>query len=281
MLIALSANAQVNLTFTPSKATWATLGDAYGEVVGQVSLTGTDKFDHIEAEMRCTEDPEQYITFINMYSPKGDLRCATGDNWKHQLYNGYHYTLIIRAFDVPYYDSEPIKTTSYNIVGQGITAPVYTDINLTGVGLQPNPLYLNGYNVNGPSFDVTFSAPLSSVKAWWAMGMDGSMNLEVVKKNSNGTVWTVLLPSDAQFAEGSINVQITGWDLNGIQIRGTESGEHSFALNIVTGTTTGISNAALVPANDIENKAYNLAGQKVSPSTKGIVILNGKKVLNR
>lgn len=276
----LVANASVEIVFTPTKTTWATLGSSTGETVGTVEVTGMTEFDHIEAEMRCAEDPDQYITFINMYTTGGNLRCATGEGWQHNLYNGYHYTMTIKAFDVPYYGVQPVKTLEYKVVGTGITAPVFIDVNVTNVSLQRNSLYLNGYNMNGPSFDITFSQPLSEVEAWWAMGMDGSMALTASKKSNDGKTWTIMLPPGASSEEGSLNIQVTGWDANGTQIRG-EGGEHSFAFNIVVnGTPTGINNMT-DNANAYSSKAFNLCGQSVSKTTKGIVIVNGKKILNK
>ena len=43
-----------------------------------------------------------------------------------------------------------------------------------------------------------------------------------------------------------------------------------------TSTPTGISNATVTPATQ-DAKIYNLAGQQVDASYKGVVIKNGKK----
>ncbi|MBR5764455.1 MAG: hypothetical protein IKX93_07525 [Bacteroidaceae bacterium] len=50
----------------------------------------------------------------------------------------------------------------------------------------------------------------------------------------------------------------------------------SYALNF---GTTGIEKAAITDAEDA--KAYNLAGQRVNPASKGITIINGHKYLNK
>lgn len=50
-------------------------------------------------------------------------------------------------------------------------------------------------------------------------------------------------------------------------------------LVIVQGDATGIENISAIPTTYTSNVAYNLMGQKVAGSAKGIIIKNGKKVL--
>lgn len=53
-------------------------------------------------------------------------------------------------------------------------------------------------------------------------------------------------------------------------------------LSIGFGETTGIERMQVVDDNaDSDHAAYNLAGQRVSPAAKGIVIINGKKYIDR
>lgn len=51
------------------------------------------------------------------------------------------------------------------------------------------------------------------------------------------------------------------------------------SLKIVENHETGISDITVKPATD--ERSYNIAGQRVSSSAKGIVIVNGKKYLNK
>jgi len=51
---------------------------------------------------------------------------------------------------------------------------------------------------------------------------------------------------------------------------------------VTDSSTDGIKNVGITEQKVIENDAvYNLQGQRVSPDTKGIVIKNGKKIVNR
>lgn len=46
-------------------------------------------------------------------------------------------------------------------------------------------------------------------------------------------------------------------------------------------TVDGIESVYTLPETDGNNQMYNLSGQKVNSSYRGIVIINGKKVINR
>jgi hypothetical protein len=47
------------------------------------------------------------------------------------------------------------------------------------------------------------------------------------------------------------------------------------------GTTTGVTNIEVNDNLDANAPMYNLAGQRVTKSYKGVVIVNGKKMLNK
>lgn len=265
--------AEPEIVFNCQKTDWATIGSENGEAVGTVTLkNGT--LDHFEAEIRCKEDIDQYITFANTSTNGGTLYCYCWEGGTYQLNSGYHYTITIKAFNVPYYGVAPIATTTYEFVGTGSTPiPYNDDIKLVKVDLNANNIIMNGYDINGMSFDVTFSAPVSQVVPWWAKGFDGTQMLTATKKNSSGTVWTVNLSSDVMSAEGAANIMIAAWDMNGVQLRG-DNGDHAFGINIVV---SGIAANMLTPAGNAK-KQYNLAGQQVSAG-KGIVISDGKKYI--
>jgi len=46
-------------------------------------------------------------------------------------------------------------------------------------------------------------------------------------------------------------------------------------------TATGINNVEISEESDDSTPMYNLAGQRVNKSYKGVVIVNGKKMLNK
>ena len=52
-------------------------------------------------------------------------------------------------------------------------------------------------------------------------------------------------------------------------------------IEITRGGTTSIQNVEVVNVKPANNYIYNLRGQRVDESYKGIVIKNGKKYLNK
>lgn len=263
-----------------TKTNWAQIGSENGETIGSVELKNANAFDHFEAEIRCQEDPDQYITFANTDVNGGNLTCHTWEGGHYTLNKGYHYTLIVRAFDVPYYGAEPIAVATYEFVGTGAAAAKYSDVELVKVDLPKDDLLYHGYDLSVTSFDVTFSAPVSKVKVWAAMGFDGSVNHTAQKKSEDGTVWTVILSEDVLVEEGSINLMIQAWDATGVLAKGW-NGDHAFDLNLIVSNSDPDGLKAIEMA--YAGKAvYTLNGMRVQPGQmkKGqVYIVNGKKVL--
>lgn len=263
-----------------TKTSWATIGTQYGETIGTVSMTGTDAFDHIEAEIRCVEDADQYITFANVNTNGGSLICYAPEGSLYHLNKGYHYLLIVKGFDVPYYGVAPVATDTIAFVGEGKEPTTYSDIVISEVHLKPNTMMVNGYDINGSTFDVTFSAPVSRVQAWWAKGFEGSERFTAEKKTEDGLTWTIIMSEDAATTEGSVNVMITAWDKNGVQVKG-ETGDHAFAYNLFISSSdpTGILTLAKAEA---QGRIFTLAGIRIQAAQmkKGVTyIVNGKKVV--
>ena len=214
-----------------TKTDWATIGNDEGELIGTIGGT-FDKFDHFEAEIRCEEDPDQYIVLSRVFSIGGVLKCTAWEGGYYDLMSGYHYTITVKAYDTPFYGVEPVAIATYEFVGTGITPIVYSDIAIESTSLKINADAL-GWDIEGSDFDVTFTAPVSKVNAWAAMGMEGSVPFSTIQKSDDGSVWTIFLPESMSNTEGSYNVQITAWDMNGNQIYG-ENGDHAYGYQIVT-----------------------------------------------
>lgn len=271
------AEGNVKISFDCAKTSWASIGNLNGEDIGTVTVTGST-IDHIEASIMCKEDADQFITFANIYGDNGSLKCYTGSDAPYELNNGFHYTLTIVAFDVPYYGVPPIATYTYDFVGTGAEATVYCDMQMT-VNLQSDIFGL-GYILKGTSFDVTFSEKVSRVKAWWPQGQDGSTDLTANKKSDN--VWTINLPSKAMSEEGSLNIMIQAWNANGVQARGERGNGHAWGFNVLPsgGIPDGIEET-INDAQSISNRVYNINGQEVKADNRGIIIKDGKKFFNK
>lgn len=130
-------------------------------------------------------------------------------------------------------------------------------------------------------------------KGWWLDVADYSDFDKVVLNfasatTANGKVvveYNEGKASEAEFAEGATSVEA---ELNAaaknsvkqIYIQGPAGSTYTLASAYVCvkdySPTTGISSAVVAPQAK-SSKIYNLAGQQVSKSYKGVVIKNGKK----
>ena len=63
--------------------------------------------------------------------------------------------------------------------------------------------------------------------------------------------------------------------------RNGNTGTNITTLTIVRGTSAGITNITTEEQADPNAPIYNLAGQRVTKDTKGVLIQNGKKFINK
>lgn len=63
--------------------------------------------------------------------------------------------------------------------------------------------------------------------------------------------------------------------------RDGNTGTNITVLKVVRGTSSGITNITTEDKADPNAPVYNLAGQRVSKNTKGVLIQNGKKFINK
>lgn len=290
----LSGNAEYKFTITNgleagptialniTKTSWAIIGAQNGETIGTVSMEGAEAFDHIEAEIRCVEDPDQYITFANTNVNGGDLVCYAWEGGHYDLNMGYHYILTVKGFDVPYYGVKPVAETTYEFVGTGkVAEKLNMNLDIANVDLKEDWLMLNAYELNGTTFDVTFTEPVSVVKTWMALGQDGTQNITATKKSEDGTVWTINMPEDITTWEGAVNVMIQAWDAEGVQAKAW-NGDHAFGLNLIVTNSTPDDADAIMAVGATANKVvYTLGGVRINAKdmVKGqTYIVNGVKV---
>lgn len=231
----------VNITLDITKASWETLGYESGESIGTVTCDNESVVDHYSFYLTCDEDPEQFISFSDLNRTRIDngehgIVCYTPTG-SYDLYSGQHYTLKVYAYDTPQYGAKPIGETTYHITGTGKQPIVYnTDIDIVSVGLEKNALGL-GYDYASSTIDITFSAPVSGMKSWWAMGQDGSIAFTAKQKNALGTVWTITMTEDVASAEGAINVNFVATDSEGHQLKAA-CDNHPYAFNVVVSLNT-------------------------------------------
>ena len=126
--------------------------------------------------------------------------------------------------------------------------------------------------------------------------MDEWSTLEVAKTSFDGINWSdykaIRFYSEANRTDYVINV-LTKWgdggklgdqttaDVDRLMVQCNKEGGNPFnftAIVLVKKETTGVS-ATLMDSEKVDGKAYNLAGQHVDSPSKGLYIVNGKKVL--
>jgi len=105
--------------------------------------------------------------------------------------------------------------------------------------------------------------------------------LTIIGSMVKGTIpagaWVFTANNSLAKVEGS---EVTLWPFGGYIAENTVLNATSGAkINMVEGDATGIEGAKA--ACDADNAVYNLAGQRVGSSFKGIVIKNGKKYVNK
>ena len=195
------------------------------------------------------------------YNPDGSNGLPT---------NGTYVTLS------PAYDGELVVSGWVNKGYREIFVVKASDA--TALSYVDGEALISGY-VNGTNNDVSSDDPLYGYMLY------------------QDSLGVVALPEDEDYSE-YYDYAIAGTKDNAAFIYITfdvEGGETYYVFNKSTqfgfrgfvyttdGTTTGITEIANSTAteNNTSNVVYNIAGQRVSASTKGILIKNGKKFINK
>ena len=186
----------------------------------------------------------------------------------------------------------PFKPTT---VTDGVT--FYTVSNLNGSNLSIEEVALDDVVANKPYIfkanaagTLTFSAENTTVYAApsEAPTNETSCGVTIIgsytEMGSSGNVATDQTNYDYYYINGDKFWKATGTlEVNAYRayLRVAKTGNNAKSLNIELDGATGIkavSNEASASGN---NNAYNIAGQRVAPTTKGIVVVNGRKIINK
>ena len=102
-----------------------------------------------------------------------------------------------------------------------------------------------------------------------------------VDANVNGTKINVATYNDVQGESiESRTINYTG-DAGTIYIYSKSGGVNFYDIKYTPGTSSGITNITTEEQADPNAPIYNLAGQRVTKDTKGVLIQNGKKFINK
>ncbi len=124
--------------------------------------------------------------------------------------------------------------------------------------------------------------------------VDGPADFYVALTTSNSTdakeVYLEALEDGATEKTSVETINLAASELKGVTVKYTGKAGKLFlwpngGVNIydikITSSTTGISSAVSEVSSDTDAATYNVLGQKVASNTKGLVIKNGKKFINK
>lgn len=180
-------------------------------------------------EVRCATDPEFYYAgSISASNGAGTytIIASTPSAEPVELNSGNVYTFSFSSCEFGW--DAPALITSFDVNGAGAAAEQFSDIVITEFD---GTLGALGYNYK-KKYNFTFSAPVTDVKAFTPLGMDGSSNFPVTAADSEGLKWTVDVSSMAN-EEGGFELHIQATDpASGLRLRGTYNLDHSFIYTI-------------------------------------------------
>ena len=117
---------------------------------------------------------------------------------------------------------------TFSVEGTGAAAEQFSDIVITDFD---GTLGTLGYNFK-KTYTVTFSAPVTSVKAFTPEGMDGSSSFPVAAADNEGLKWTIDVSHMAN-DEGAFELHIQAVDAaTGLRLLGTYHLDNSFIYTI-------------------------------------------------
>ena len=200
-------------------------------------------------------------TSQNMYITEMDLVTTSSTSATVQSYGWATY---IPAYDVQFADGDAYVVTDINTSTGATTVAPVTQVPAN------TPVLLKGEGTKNIAIINTTPAAPSTNLMTICNGANGSKIPYVLAKNGTSAgfkKWTGLI--------NTINGRAVMWLDSEIA-----SSREFFFLD---GETTGINALDNLTNSPFDNNApmYNLAGQKVGKNYKGIVIVNGKKVLKK
>lgn len=170
----------------------------------------------------------------------------------------------------PTYDNNMLRLNPTTQVKPETIVPIATPLVIKA---NTTPTSTASYPFAGHStYSGTFTSPTNALK--------GTVHAIAKSSVTSGTVYTLGLPSDNSGKIGFY--KYTGDNIpycRAYLILDASNNALAKAIMFDEGTTgiDGISNLE----SEKSNVAYNLGGQRVNLDTKGIIIVNGKKILNK
>lgn len=125
------------------------------------------------------------------------------------------------------------------------------------------------FQVDGPCTIAVGATSSSS-------GADRELN--VAAGTFDNVIGTISAPGDSA-EEGTVSY--TGSEPTTIYVYSKSSGANIYYISVTPNGSAGINNVVSAEEADPNAPVYNLSGQRVDKNTKGILIQNGKKFINK
>ena len=172
---------------------------------------------------------------------------------------------------VPAYDVEFPASTAYIVTGESEGNTQTTEV--TEVPAM-TPVLLKGA---GDKTATVMATKASSVGTNYLKVSDGTIvgddtNIYVLANKSQGVGFYLWDSTAAAIPSGKVYLDLTGSGAKGVQFISFDEAEEPSGEATAIASVETLKNAEVI---------YNLAGQRVGKDYKGIVIVNGKKMLNK
>lgn len=184
----------------------------------------------------CASDPDFFFGGSSHAASEGagtyTIIASTPSAEPVVLNSGRTYTFTFQTCEFGWDGYNTVGT--FDVAGAGAAAEQFSDITIVDFDGTMGAL---GYNFKN-TYTVTFSAPVTNVKAFAALGMDGDSNFGVTAADNVGLKWKIDVSSMAN-EEGGFELHITAVDAaTGLRLLGTYHLDNSFIYTISVSTNT-------------------------------------------
>ena len=177
------------------------------------------------------------------------------------------------------YGTEIASDTYVDLATIGFSYGAGISVGRTGGKLAANAIRVDlgkqiQLNASNGSYKITGLAKDDVVRIRYACPSEEERNFSI----TNGDKTSIIAPADKSTVEETVTVAKNG-DLTFVQSKGINVKAITINADLPeAGGGTGIKNVTTTVNN---SAIYNLAGQRVSEDYKGVVIQNGKKMINK
>lgn len=247
---------------------------------GNINLTLTvskDGYEYSQKKYYCYVNASD-AAIVPIYYPESSIKNTTNDFWTS--FSDYYDLQAGKKMEFKFYNYSGKGQNWYNWCLVASTA-VRNTSNYSEYFALRNDSYgwftaLGGNTIDNSS-NVTFTKEDNFDMSTFQEDMDGSWVDMIVGLDANGklTMTSTITTAKKKVYNYSFSIVMAS---KPSQVKLFFTGEHSYidGSSILTGISAPVANKQVT-----DGKWYNLAGQQVDKSYKGMVIVNGKKFMNK